>query len=50
MVWGLSLRPNLPEVPAATWNSRRSIKEEEEEFFLKAKYLLTLSSSARLRS
>jgi hypothetical protein len=30
MVRGLSSRPNLPERPAATWNSRWSIKEEEE--------------------
>jgi hypothetical protein len=30
MVRGLSLRPNLTEGPAATWDFRRSIKEEEE--------------------
>jgi hypothetical protein len=31
MVRGLSQRPNLTGGPAATWDSRRSIKEEEEE-------------------
>jgi hypothetical protein len=31
MVGGLSQRPNLTEGPAATWDSRRSSKEEEEE-------------------
>jgi hypothetical protein len=31
MVRGLSQRPNLTEGPAATWDFRRSIKEEEEE-------------------
>jgi hypothetical protein len=31
MVRGLSLRPNLTEGPAATWDFRRSTKEEEEE-------------------
>jgi hypothetical protein len=29
MVRGLSKRPNLPEGPAATWGSRRSIQEED---------------------
>jgi hypothetical protein len=29
MVGGLSQRPNLTEGPAATWDSWRSIKEEE---------------------
>jgi hypothetical protein len=34
MVRGLSQRPNLTEGPAATWDLRRSIKEEEEEIYL----------------
>jgi hypothetical protein len=34
MVGGLSQRPNLTEGPAATWDLRRSIEEEEEEDFL----------------
>jgi hypothetical protein len=33
MVRGLSQRPNLTGGPAATWDFRRSIKEEEEEVF-----------------
>jgi hypothetical protein len=33
MVGGLSQRPNLTEGPAAAWDLRRSIKEEE--YFLK---------------
>jgi hypothetical protein len=31
MVRGLSQRPNLTEGPAATWDFRRSTKEEEEK-------------------
>jgi hypothetical protein len=31
MVRGLSHRPNLTEGPSATWDFRRSTKEEEEE-------------------
>jgi hypothetical protein len=31
MVRGLSQKPNLTEGPAATWDFRRSSKEEEEE-------------------
>jgi hypothetical protein len=31
MVRGLSYRPNLTEGPAATWDFRRSIKEEEDD-------------------
>jgi hypothetical protein len=33
MVRGLSQRPNLTKGPAATWDFRRSTKEEEEEVF-----------------
>jgi hypothetical protein len=33
MVRGLSQRPNLTEGLAATWDFRRSTKEEEEELF-----------------
>jgi hypothetical protein len=40
VIGGLSQRPNLTEGPAATWDFRRSIKEEEEEvYFEKNRFL-----------
>jgi hypothetical protein len=44
MVRGLSQRPNLTEGPAATWDLRRSTKEEEEEALVRRSPINSLSN------